>query len=204
MKHLVHITAFLLATALFFRAGAEDFTVRIGDSEEKFRRVYGRPSMGMDKGPDMILMYKRGEVTLRDGKVVSNDMPGAIDVGSKIRESRASDSSYVPVQSKQKTAAGAATRPSTSTGASEMKKWDSGPVPDYPTLSRMIRKKKRNHDVSAGQEDLRRAIDLAWTQHTQGGNSPFPAGKTRCVSGVSKKEHGPNSISTISPSTREM
>ena len=98
MKHLVHITVFLLATALFCRAGAEDFTVRIGDSEEKVRRVYGRPSMAMDKGPDMILMYKRGEVTLRDGKVVSNDMPGAIDVGSKIRESRSSDSSYVPVQ----------------------------------------------------------------------------------------------------------
>jgi hypothetical protein len=173
MKQTIHFIALVSMTVACLPASAEKLKIKIGDSEEQVRRVYGRPSMTIEKGPDIILMYKAGEVTLREGKVVSNDMPGSKGVGIGDSESDPSRSSRTPAYSESKSMSRSTTRSPTTSDVSNKKKWDPGPVPDYPAFSRRIRKVAQDHNISAGQDALRESIDLAWVQHTQGAKSPF-------------------------------
>jgi len=179
MKPTTRTVCLLLLATSCSPICAEQLTINIGDTEEQVRRVYGQPSMTIEKGPNMILMYKTGEVTLRDGKVVSNDMPGNKSTTARDPQIEPVESTRTATQSESKTTKDSTTRPAVAGDPANIEKWDPGPVPDYPSISRRIRKLARDHNVPAGQDALRDAIDLAWVQHTQGAKSPFLSWKNQ-------------------------
>jgi len=142
-------------------AASED-TLSIGDPEKKVRRLYGRPMGAISRGKDKIMMFRDGEVTLRDGKVVSVSM-----------SDRNIQAPPEPASAKSAASGGTGPAPTSSrTARTSAGKWDPGPVPDYAVLSRLIRQTARQHRIAFSQDELKKEIELAWTRHTRGANAP--------------------------------
>lgn len=89
MKRIAHISLFtglfcILAAALSAPASAQD--IQLGDTKEKVLDVLGFPQGQMAVGGGIVLLYKRGTVTIEKGKVTGTTIVSQADLKAQKAE----------------------------------------------------------------------------------------------------------------------